>query len=147
MQRSVVKSKSIILIVPVLHLAWLALLSGEYIACDDSRVEPGQTQWHVGYVLSYSKSLRFKHRAPIFRGNTKERKDKIETSRRDETFTLGNLFISEPSGRTAPKGTGDGLKYRGVEGESLALACAAQGFPAPITRYTHFRIDFFLIRT
>ncbi|CAD1475933.1 unnamed protein product, partial [Heterotrigona itama] len=39
-----------------------------------------------------------------------------------------------PSGRTAPKGTGDGLnKYRGVEGESLALACAAQGFPAPIS--------------
>lgn len=43
----------------------------------------------------------------------------------------------EPSGRTGPKGTGDGLnKYRGVEGESLALACAAQGFPAPISRYT-----------
>ncbi|OAD62724.1 Down syndrome cell adhesion molecule-like protein Dscam2, partial [Eufriesea mexicana] len=46
---------------------------------------------------------------------------------------------SEPSGRTAPKGTGDGLnKYRGVEGESLALACAAQGFPAPISRWYKF---------
>jgi len=61
--------------------------------------------------------------------------------RRDEALILGNLSISEPSGRTAPKATGDGLnKYRGVEGESLALACAAQGFPAPITRYTHLRI-------
>ncbi|XP_025152749.1 Down syndrome cell adhesion molecule-like protein Dscam2 isoform X1 [Harpegnathos saltator] len=50
--------------------------------------------------------------------------------------TKGRLVITEPSGRTAPKGTGDGLnKYRGVEGESLALACAAQGFPAPITRW------------
>lgn len=78
-----------------------------------------------------------------FRGNKKEHNE-IETSRRDEAFTLGNLFISEPSGRTAPKGTGDGLKYRGVEGESLALACAAQGFPAPITRYTHLRIDLYL---
>ncbi|EFN60720.1 Down syndrome cell adhesion molecule-like protein 1 [Camponotus floridanus] len=58
---------------------------------------------------------------------------------RDEALTLGNLFISEPSGRTAPKTTGDGLnKYRGVEGESLALACAAQGFPAPITRWYKF---------
>lgn len=52
-----------------------------------------------------------------------------------------NDILPEPSGRTAPKGTGDGLnKYRGVEGESLALACAAQGFPAPISRYTQFRI-------
>lgn len=63
----------------------------------------------------------------------------MESKRYKETklsHTLGDLFISEPSGRTAPKATGDGLKYRGVEGESLALACAAQGFPAPITRYT-----------
>ncbi|XP_047359023.1 Down syndrome cell adhesion molecule-like protein Dscam2 isoform X4 [Vespa velutina] len=53
--------------------------------------------------------------------------------------TKGRLVITEPSGRTAPKGTGDGLnKYRGVEGESLALACAAQGFPAPITRWYKF---------
>ncbi|EZA61107.1 Down syndrome cell adhesion molecule-like protein [Ooceraea biroi] len=58
--------------------------------------------------------------------------------RSDEALTLGNLLISEPSGRTAPKATGDGLKYRGVEGESLALACAAQGFPAPITRWYKF---------
>lgn len=59
-----------------------------------------------------------------------------------------NDILPEPSGRTAPKGTGDGLnKYRGVEGESLALACAAQGFPAPISRYTQFRIAslFFLL--
>lgn len=75
------------------------------------------------------------------RGNTKEHNDDTETSRGNEAFILGALFISEPSGRTAPKGTGDGLKYRGVEGESLALACAAQGFPAPITRYTHLRKD------
>lgn len=61
----------------------------------------------------------------------------FDTLQGDEALILGNLFISEPSGRTAPKTTGDGLnKYRGVEGESLALACAAQGFPAPITRYT-----------
>lgn len=64
----------------------------------------------------------------------------VESKCYEETklsHTLGDLFISEPSGRTAPKATGDGLnKYRGVEGESLALACAAQGFPAPITRYT-----------
>ncbi|XP_076297118.1 Down syndrome cell adhesion molecule 1 isoform X36 [Lasioglossum baleicum] len=53
--------------------------------------------------------------------------------------TKGRLVITEPSGRTAPKGTGDGLnKYRGVEGESLALACAAQGFPAPISRWYKF---------
>ncbi|XP_072765861.1 Down syndrome cell adhesion molecule 1 isoform X8 [Anoplolepis gracilipes] len=53
--------------------------------------------------------------------------------------TKGRLVITEPSGRTAPKTTGDGLnKYRGVEGESLALACAAQGFPAPITRWYKF---------
>ncbi|XP_024891161.1 LOW QUALITY PROTEIN: hemicentin-2-like [Temnothorax curvispinosus] len=57
---------------------------------------------------------------------------------RRSSDTLGDLFISEPSGRTAPKATGDGLKYRGVEGESLALACAAQGFPAPITRWYKF---------
>ncbi|KAL2740305.1 Down syndrome cell adhesion molecule-like protein Dscam2 [Vespula squamosa] len=53
--------------------------------------------------------------------------------------TLSFFKSKEPSGRTAPKGTGDGLnKYRGVEGESLALACAAQGFPAPITRWYKF---------
>lgn len=77
--------------------------------------------------------------------------EEIETDlkRGDEALNLGDLFISEPSGRTAPKTTGDGLnKYRGVEGESLALACAAQGFPAPITRYTHpFRFLFSLIWT
>ncbi|KOX72245.1 Down syndrome cell adhesion molecule-like protein Dscam2 [Melipona quadrifasciata] len=50
-------------------------------------------------------------------------------------YPVEELVRKEPSGRTAPKGTGDGLnKYRGVEGESLALACAAQGFPAPISR-------------
>ncbi|EGI61628.1 Down syndrome cell adhesion molecule-like protein [Acromyrmex echinatior] len=67
---------------------------------------------------------------------------RMDPKRYQETklsHTLGNLFISEPSGRTAPKTTGDGLnKYRGVEGESLALACAAQGFPAPITRWYKF---------
>lgn len=55
-----------------------------------------------------------------------------------------NDILTEPSGRTAPKGTGDGLnKYRGVEGESLALACAAQGFPAPISRYNTIPYSFY----
>jgi len=73
-------------------------------------------------------------------GSAVQLKNRMDPKHYQETklsHTLGNLFISEPSGRTAPKTTGDGLnKYRGVEGKSLALACAAQGFPAPITRYT-----------
>ncbi|KAK0091472.1 hypothetical protein PV326_003179, partial [Microctonus aethiopoides] len=46
---------------------------------------------------------------------------------------------NEPSGHTVPKSTGDGLnKYHGVVSESLALACSAQGFPAPISRWYKF---------
>ncbi|KAK0078989.1 hypothetical protein PV325_001870 [Microctonus aethiopoides] len=50
-----------------------------------------------------------------------------------------NIIEDKPSGHTVPKSTGDGLnKYHGVVSESLALACSAQGFPAPISRWYKF---------
>lgn len=98
----------------------------------------------MGYVYIYNHHLLLVARIQTSRNAYRGENSEIERNRNrtGERRSFGhNLFISEPSGRTAPKGTGDGLnKYRGVEGESLALACAAQGFPAPITRYTHLRI-------
>ncbi|XP_022815092.1 Down syndrome cell adhesion molecule-like protein Dscam2 isoform X11 [Spodoptera litura] len=53
--------------------------------------------------------------------------------------TKGRLVITEPTGRTGPKVTGDGLNRQiGREGESLALLCDVQAFPAPLTRWYKF---------
>lgn len=53
----------------------------------------------------------------------------------------GRSYIPEPTGRTAPKVTGDGLNRNiGQNDESLALLCDVQAFPAPLTRYGLFSL-------
>ncbi|KAJ0175513.1 hypothetical protein K1T71_008672 [Dendrolimus kikuchii] len=53
--------------------------------------------------------------------------------------TKGRLVITEPTGRTGPKVTGDGLNRQiGRAGLSLALLCEVQAFPAPLTRWYKF---------
>ncbi|XP_048480578.1 Down syndrome cell adhesion molecule-like protein Dscam2 isoform X18 [Plutella xylostella] len=51
--------------------------------------------------------------------------------------TKGRLVITEPSGRTRPKVTGDGLNRQIGRGD-LALLCEVQAFPAPLTRWYKF---------
>ncbi|XP_069356474.1 cell adhesion molecule Dscam1 isoform X1 [Maniola hyperantus] len=53
--------------------------------------------------------------------------------------TKGRLVITEPTGRTGPKVTGDGLnRHVGRDRHSLALLCEVQAFPAPLTRWYKF---------
>lgn len=51
-------------------------------------------------------------------------------------------LFTEPTGRTGPKVTGDGLNRQiGQSDESLALLCDVQAFPAPLTRYGRTRLS------
>ncbi|XP_068899429.1 cell adhesion molecule Dscam1 isoform X24 [Tenebrio molitor] len=53
--------------------------------------------------------------------------------------TKGRLVITEPTGLTAPKISGDGLNKKiGHSSHDIALLCDAQSFPAPIKRWYKF---------
>ncbi|XP_033297109.1 Down syndrome cell adhesion molecule-like protein Dscam2 isoform X20 [Bombus bifarius] len=115
-------------------IEWLAVEDGSTYSANSQEEKDGK------YLVLPSGELHIRDVGPedgykTYQCRTKHRL----TGETRLSATKGRLVITEPSGRTAPKGTGDGLnKYRGVEGESLALACAAQGFPAPISRWYKF---------
>uniref|UniRef100_T1JA70 Down syndrome cell adhesion molecule-like protein Dscam2 n=1 Tax=Strigamia maritima TaxID=126957 RepID=T1JA70_STRMM len=53
-----------------------------------------------------------------------------------QSTTAGTLFVTEPQGNVAPKMFESDSKLTALEGESVILPCAAQGFPLP--EYTWF---------